>query len=378
MRWALGRATGVAVAVAVAVLAAVATPAISGGRAAGGKARSAFFGVNFNFYSSVDRSTARLMASGHVASVLFGMNWSSIEGIRGTYDFSAVDRTIGDLAAAGIEPIPVLYGTPTWATNETTHPPPPNTNREPPNVTARGAAGWVAFLHAAVDRYGPGGAFWAGQYRSEHPRGSPFPIHTWQVWDEPNLAGYFWPQPSVPMYADLLRISHDAIKAADPGAQIALGGLPCRVKANGCVSYLTQLYREPGVKRDFDLVGLHPYGPSVSYSIGEIREARRVMRAAGDGHTKIWVSELGWGSGPKGSGRFQEGPSGQAKVLTTAFHRLRKQRRRLGIWRVTWFNWSNPSTPEGACAWCNQAGLLRASGRPKPSWRAYREAVRAR
>jgi hypothetical protein len=100
------------------------------------------------------------------------------------------------------------------------------------------------------------------------------------------------------------------------------------------------------------------------------------MRAAGDGHTKIWVSEVGWGSAPSSSGRFEEGVKGQAKTLKKAFTRLAHQRRHLRIWKVTWFNWREPQNPFGNCAWCQHAGLMDKSGKAKPSWKAYRKSVR--
>src|SRR5262249_38094495 len=147
-----------------------------------------------------------------------------------------------DLAAAGVAPIAAFYGSPTWAVSSG-GPPPPNVHHVPPNTTARGAAGWTAFLTAAVSRYGPGGTYWQGPYLQDHPGAAPLPIHTWQVWNEPNLAAYFSPRVSVPLYADLLRISHAAIVSADPKARISLGGMPCRVKAHGCVQYLGHLYQ---------------------------------------------------------------------------------------------------------------------------------------
>jgi hypothetical protein len=362
--------------VAAIAVAVVAMPAAASGKPSRPKVPASFAGVNFNFYSSVNAATAREMASGGVRSVLFGLDWSYIERNQGAYDWAASDKTIGNLADAGIEPIPVLYGTPTWATDPTIQPPPANANREPPNTTPPGRQGWINFVTAAAQRYGPGGTFWQGPYPKAHPKAGFSPIHTWQVWNEENLATYFAPQPSVPMYADLVRISHDAITGVDPDAQIALGGLPCKVKENGCVDYLQQLYsQEPGIQDYFDLVGLHPYGPSVDYAVNEIKSARAVMRQNGDGDTRIWVSELGWGSEAKGSYRFEEGPKGQAKLLRRAVSTLARKRRSLGIWRMTWFTWRDARTAEGPCEWCNHAGLIHASGKPKPSWRAFQNVV---
>src|SRR4051794_5895299 len=343
-----------AAAIAIAV---VAMPATAGGKPSRGKGPSSFVGGNFHFYSSIHEATARKMAAGGVGSVLFGLDWSYVERNQGTYDWAASDKTIGSLADAGIEPIPVLYGTPTWAADTQVYPPPQNVNREPPNSTPPGRQGWINFVTAAAQRYGPGGTFWQGPYPKAHPKAGFSPIHTWQVWNEPNLATYFAPEPSVPMYADLVRISHDAITGVDPEAKIALGGLPCKVKENGCVEYLQQLYsQEPGIQDYFDLVGLHPYGPSVDYAVKEIKSARAVMRQYGDAQTRVWVSELGWGSEAAGSYRFEEGPKGQAKMLRRAISTLARKRRSLGIWRMTWFTWRDAQTAEGPCEWCNHAG----------------------
>jgi hypothetical protein len=354
----------------IAALAGTLMPVAAGRASSHAKAPRSFFGVNFNFYPSVSPTAARSISSVHAGSVLFGMDWSSIEATQGTYDWSQIDRTVGNLARRHIQPIPVLYGSPTWAVNPTS--PSAQVNRQPPNSTQRGAQGWFNFVAAAARRYAPGGAYWKGPFHGAKP----LPIKTWEVWNEPNLAAYFWPTVSATKYAELLHLSHDALKSVDRHAQVAIGGLPCKVKANGCVQYLKQLYQQPGIKADFDLVSLHPYGPSVSYVIREIKRARKAMRAADDGKTKIWVSEVGWGSGDPSSGRFEVGSKGQAKILTTAFKRLAKLRRHLRIWKVTWFNWREPLYPFGNCGWCQHAGLETAAGKPKPSWHAYRRAVR--
>ena len=71
-------------------------------------------------------------------------------------------------------------------------------------------------------RYGPNGSFWA-----ENPRLPQRPIRTWQIWNEQNFK-YFVAQPNPAEYGKLVKLSYAAIKGADPGAKLILGGLFAR------------------------------------------------------------------------------------------------------------------------------------------------------
>jgi hypothetical protein len=281
----------------------------------------------------------------------------------GAYDWSASDKTFGNLAAAGIEPEPILYGTPRWALDGPIASD-PNANRVPPTRTDRARSAWSAFVQAAVARYGANGAYWQGPYAGAHPGKAPRPAAVWQAWNEENLATYYWPTPHVKSYARLLQISHDAIVGTDPGARIALGGLVCHAQYS-CSRYLRDLYWVPGVTRNFDLVSLHPYAPAVSTVLRGVRSARGAMMRAHDAGTKVWVNELGWGSA-KNDHHLNRGAKGQARLLRSSFKQLARNRRRLRIWRVDWFDWRDPRHPQGQCSWCFSAGLLDAGGRPKP------------
>jgi hypothetical protein len=353
-----------AVAAAAAAVAALGSPPV-----AAAKAPRRFAGVNFTFYPAVSSATAEQMARAGVRSVVFGLSWPAIEGAPGSYDWSASDQTVGDLAAAGIEPDPVLYGTPRWALDgpiatDT------NANRVPPTRTPRARASWAAFVQAAVARYGANGAYWQGPYQSQHPGAAPRPVHVWQPWSEANLATYYWPAPRVKSYAKLVKISHDAIVGTDRSARIAVGGLVCEAEY-GCAKYLRGFYRQPGVKGDFDLVALHPYAPTVGSVLQGIRGARRAMKRAHDARTKVWVNEIGWGSAPNDH-HLNKGPKGQARLLRSSFRRLARNRRRLRIWRIDWFDWRDPQTAQSGCSWCFSAGLLDAGGSPKPSFKAFK------
>ena len=88
----------------------------------------------------------------------------------------------------------------------------------------------------------------------------------------------------------------------------------------------------------------------------------------------IWVGEVGWGSA--NSGHYNEGLKGQAKLTSKMYPKLAKDRRKLGLWVVSWFDWRDPQTPLTKCGWCAHAGLFDSSYKPKPAWRAFRRVVR--
>src|SRR5919204_5203112 len=84
---------------------------------AGARAPDRFAGVNYAFYPSVSSADARQMARGRVGTARFGLEWFRIQHSEGPYDWSHSDETIGNLASHGIDAVPVLFGTPYWATN---------------------------------------------------------------------------------------------------------------------------------------------------------------------------------------------------------------------------------------------------------------------
>jgi hypothetical protein len=73
---------------------------------------------------------------------------------------------------------------------------------------------------------------------------------------------------------------------------------------------------------------------------------------------------------------FVEGLDGQAGFLRDAYTRLIEMRRRWRIVGVDWFTWQDALQPDPQCAFCQGAGLLNLSGRPKPAWWAFREVVK--
>ncbi len=317
--------------------------------------------------SRFDDSDLQLMQATGVGMERFLLDWALVEPEQGETDWP--DDEIGALASHGIRTMPFVWGTPHWLAD---------TTNEPPINTPEQEKAWQDWLKAAVERYGPGGSYWSGDYRDKYgANAKPQPIRAWQIWNEPNLQKFFVPSKnldeSAPQYARLLEISHDAIKSEDPKAQIVLPGLP----GYGDVTawdFLDRLYREPGAKDNFDAVALHPYSPGIDGLQRQIVRMRKAMTENGDGQTPLWFTELGWGSGPPDRFKLNKGQPGQARLLDESFKLIEKHREDWNVERVFWFDWRDPAAQSkvGGCSFCVTSGLLSANHQPKPAYQVFK------
>ncbi|HKC73803.1 MAG TPA: glycosyl hydrolase, partial [Chloroflexota bacterium] len=327
-----------------------------------GAAPSEFYGIA---QGALDSEDAKGMAAAGVHTERFLLRWKSIEPTRGSFDWSSRDRSIGRLAARGIRPLPFVWGSPSWVGSGALAQPPLNNPGE--------EQAWQDFLRRAVARYGPGGTYWGAPYHEQFPSAAdaPMPVQSWQIWNEPNLKKFFTPGANVDQsaqkYAQLLKLSHDAIVAKDPQAQIVLAGMPGYGDSKAWV-FLDHLYPVAGVKSNFDAAALHPYARNIDEFRREIRQFRASMTSHGDGATPLWLTELAWGSGPPDQFGHNVGPSGQEQMLNNAFRLILNNRSAWNIQRVFWFLWRDPAPGSyyaGLCSICGTAGLLKYGRGPK-------------
>lgn len=156
-------------------------------------------------------------------------------------------------------------------------------------------------------------------------------VHAWEIGDEPNSPDYWgrllYPtvanaasKPDASLYADMLKIARDVIKAADPKDVIILGGLDMSLGldcATDAFSFLGQL-RKAGGWDNFDIIGLHLFWgankpqDAVLYGVGHdpldgtckpklkdsytmLEEVRTVQAFASQASAKpVWVTAIGW------------------------------------------------------------------------------------
>jgi hypothetical protein len=266
---------------------------------------------------------------GAVGTLRISVFWFQCEPQPRQYDFSALDEVVGAAAEQGIDVLPVVWGSPAWLASNVAR---------PPLATAQARHAWALFLRRLVERYGPGGTFWIGRERRP-------PIRRWQIWNEPNFLLFWRPRPSPRGYARLLAISAGAIRGADPGAQVVMGGVAPVNAGLSTSGFLRRLYEVPGVRRNFDLAAVHPYAATVAGVRSGIERIRAVMKAAGDRTKGLLVSELGVASTGSIPSDFVLGVGGQADFLRRAFGLLLHERRRWRVAGVDWFSWQDALPP---------------------------------
>ena len=320
---------------------------------------------------------AELMTDAGIDSIRVLVPWSAIESERGSYDWTATDLLVERSADAGLTVLPFLSSEPRWAWALDGHDQcsAKCANYAPSSPPTRGA--FARFTAAAVRRYGPDGSFW-----DEHDALPYHPVHAWQIWNEENSPFFFRPRPNAYLYAALLRRAADEIRAADPDAEVILGGVwsldgtPGGVV--GSAEYLRELYRVGDVVDSFDAIAVHPYAGGAAAVFEQIRALRRVARRAGDGSVELWVTELGWAASGKRHEPLVKGRVGQARMLRRVFGRLMRHRLELGLRGAYWYAWRDTDRGAAVCSWCAHSGLLSRAGEPRPAYRAMWALARGR
>jgi len=271
-------------------------------------------------------------------------------------DLVAVERLVAGAAARGLDVLAVVYDAPVWAGAS-----PGRLATVPADPAAFGR-----FLTQLVARYGPRGSLWP-----ERPGLRRAPVRAWQIWTQPDIETYWSIQPWEPSYVAQLQAARDAIKAADSGARVILGGLSKEDAAQD----LEAIYAAGG-RGAFDAAAIHPYADRPADVLAVLRKARAVMAKHGDGRVPLLATEYGWNSGldvaPLTTG-FDTNERGQAANLAQVAKLLARDRKKLGLERIFWASWLSP--PTGSPYGYNYTGLRRQSGggvASKPALTAFK------
>lgn len=318
------------------------------------------------------------LGDGGVESVRVPIEWGAVQRNKGdAIDWAGFDTILERATLAGIDVLPTVSGVPTWAV-----PSVPvqggGGSKAPAHLPVSGvaASGWKSLLTQAAERYGPGGDFWA-----LHPSLPVRPVRTWQIYNEPNFK-FFVARPNPTEYGKLVKISHAALKLADPGAQVLLAGLFAQPGGSRTPSgkhksinwfasdFLTRMYKtNPGIKSRFTGVALHPYTQYASTIPAIVGELRKVLTQNGDGGKGLWITELTWSSqAPTRSNVFAKGVAGQARELTAAFNKIRANQAKWKVKRLYWFSVDDST---GTCNFCDGSGLFGDGFVPKKAWYSY-------
>ena len=219
------------------------------------------------------------------------IDWSLIEPQPGAFQWAWTDQVLTDIAAAGLVPVIVLDGSPTWARDSVDRPPPGSPENDLP---------WRLAPPAAPETFARFAAAFAGRYQDT--------VRFYQLWDEPNIAPHWGNRLIDPVgYARLLRAAAVAVRDADPDAVILAAALaPTQDRGHTAIDegfFLQRLYAA-GAAPYFDAVLVQPFGfgtgPNDARSRVDVLNfrrtewIRRVMVAADDGQTPVWTVRFGW------------------------------------------------------------------------------------
>jgi polysaccharide biosynthesis protein PslG len=233
----------------------------------------------------------------HPQVVRDGLRWDQIEPVEGRRNWSRTDSIVEELRAAGIEPLLVVSGSPSWANGV-----PESVPRHDLHVPPRGAA-FDTWLHQYAD-------FLADAVRRYHDF-----VRRWEIWNEPNLVQFWRPRPDPVAYRQVYETLRATILRVDPTAEVAVGGLGgLSATSAPSITGLKFLRRLTRTRPAIDAVAIHPYAGYADHAhppwvhipnqnnFDNIQRVHDQLLAEGE-RAPIWVTEWGWSSASVGEGR---------------------------------------------------------------------------
>jgi hypothetical protein len=285
--------------------------------------------------------------------VRFVIGYSIVNPSRGVfrYEESGFDAQVAKARQEGLRILGKLAFAAPWNTSAPPDLPP---GVDPLHFPPRDYGAWADYVFQTVSRY-----------RDQ--------IQHWEVWNEPDLASFWYG--TAAQYAELLAISYDAIKRANPNAKVVLGGLalggpPERLNRNFLTEILNDA-RYPAAQY-FDVMNFHHYG-TPDEARRRMSYVRDALRQANASDKPIWITETGYSSDPsQQSDPNYRGLEGQAQWLRDMIPYLLNE---LRADKVFWYRLYDYPADFNQDVGARYHGLIDNQGNPKPSYLAYRDLI---
>ena len=273
-----------------------------------------------------------------------GLHWMLIEPRAGRWELADVDRMMALVQAEGLHSITSVVGTPRFLSSA------PAGDRHFDKYPPADPKAYAQRLMLLAQRY---------------PQ-----VDVWQVWNEPNIPGFWLPKADPQGYARLLAPAVMALRSKQPDRPVAMAGM----------AYYSQMYGRSGLMlEDMGklgayglnlIVAYHPYTAEPEGADDGSRDflthapfIHKWLRAAGV--QQIWATEWGWSSyaGPKEEQPII-GEDGQADYT------LRRLALMAALDYDKVFLFALGDLDERAGPRDRRYGLLRENGEPKPVYHA--------
>ncbi|MFJ8043015.1 cellulase family glycosylhydrolase [Kitasatospora sp. NPDC096147] len=301
------------------------------------------------------------------------LSWANIQPENSKrYEWQRFDRVFKAARDRKLEVIATIGYTPPWARK-------PGCTNDVSCVPANPET-FAAFARKAVERYAPQG------------------LHTWEIWNEPNIP-FWYPKPDPAAYTDLLRATTKAMRAADSQAFLVMGGLAA-VGTNpdkNFVShsdYLTEVCKL-GANKLVDAIGYHPYTyphlPSAKTDFGTAFEAISsskgnlvaVLETYGTPDLPIWLTETG--AATNGPGAAADGTTippnathvTEAYQAAIALDTVPAAAANKHVGAVFWFSGKDEGTEKDRQFRSKFYGLRYHDGSPKAALNSWKAAISA-
>jgi len=199
-----------------------------------------------------------------------GTSWREMQPAAGVWNFGTLDARVDRAISGRREVLMVLGQTPQWAARR-----PTEYSYNGPGAASEPAdlASWRAYVRTLAIRY----------------KGR---IHKWELWNEPNVKGFFSGSPAA--MVELAREAYVTLKHIDPSNVVVSPGMAVRT-LNSPV-WLDR-YLGLGGDRYLDVVGVHLYVLSRQRPesiLGSVSRVRLIM-AKHRLNLPIWNTESGYG-----------------------------------------------------------------------------------
>jgi polysaccharide biosynthesis protein PslG len=311
---------------------------------------SSGFGVQFtdNFLKAPDwRRRLDLVSAAGATVVRIDLNWPWTERTRGSYDWSLYDEFAAEVTKRRLRPLFILnrpnplHGSPYSATVNGRR----ETGVSPPSSADEQAA-FARWAAAAADRY-----------RDLHP--------IWELWNEPDMDGFWPPRPKPEDYLRLARQACHAIKQRVPDAVVvgpAAAQMPTVWRPKKPL--ILALSSDPELLACLDAISLHThrFGQAPETVSRDYAVLRTRYLAALPDHGKP-IIDTEWGDSVFRAGISEET---QARWLPRMY--LTNLMEQVAL--TNWYCLLDVGPDDAEME--HRFGLVRYDGTPRPAFQAYK------